>query len=158
RGVIPLLFVWRIRAHLPPLGKPHVLLAIIAGLFSAALWVAGQHWFDSLSIPPHLPGYPGSAKLSEDANAFNLGHASIAWATIVTRIATAVITVPIIEELLWRAFLLRAFIHWHDFDRVPLGKFTLFSFLATSLLSTLQHPDNWLVSIFCWFVFNGLMY
>src|SRR5262245_52818623 len=72
RGVIPLLFVWRIRAHLPPLGKPHVLLAIIAGLFSAALWVAGQHWFDSLGIPPHLPGYPGSAKLSEDANPFNL--------------------------------------------------------------------------------------
>ena len=60
--------------------------------------------------------------------------------------------------MFWRAFLLRALIDWDHFERVPLGKFTWISFLGTSLLSTLQHPDNWAVSIFCWFFYNGLMY
>ena len=56
------------------------------------------------------------------------------------------------------AFLLRWLIDRDNFERVPLGKFTWFSFLATSLLSTIQHPDNWAVSIFCWMLFNALFY
>jgi len=49
-------------------------------------------------------------------------------------------------------------INWQEFDKVPLGAFTWWSFLGTAALSALQHPDNWLVSIFCWFAFNGLFY
>lgn len=159
RGVVPLWLVWRIRRHLPPLGKPYVSLAIVAGAFSAALWVVGQHFFDSLGLPRHLPGFPGSARTAEEANPFAaLGDGWIVWATISTRIAVATTTVAVVEELFWRAFLLRAMIDWADFERVPLGTFTWFSFLGTSLLSMVQHPDNWAVSVLCWFVFNGLMY
>jgi hypothetical protein len=66
--------------------------------------------------------------------------------------------VPVVEEVFWRGFLLRALIYWDRFEKVPLGTFTWVSFLGTSLLSTLEHPDNWGVSILCWFLYNGLMY
>ena len=66
--------------------------------------------------------------------------------------------VPIVEELFWRAFLLRALISWSDFERVPLGTFTWLSFLGTSFLSVLQHPGNWAVSILCWMVYNIVFY
>ncbi len=64
----------------------------------------------------------------------------------------------LLEEYFWRAFLLRAFIDWQNFERIPLGTFTWLSFLGTSAVSTLQHPDNWGVSILCWLVFNGVFY
>lgn len=161
RGGVTLGFVWMIRRHFPPWGRAHVSLALLAGVACAALWVGGQHLFDSLGVPRRLPLplFPGEPDSPEKINPFNtLGSGWVAWTTIITRIATACTAVPIVEELFWRSFLLRALIDWNSFEKVPLGKFTWLSFLGTSLISTIQHPDNWLVSVFCWFAFNGLMY
>jgi uncharacterized protein len=83
-----------------------------------------------------------------------LGADRLFWATWSLRLTVACTAVPVVEELFWRAFLLRALIHWHSFDRIPLGRFTWMSFFGTSLISTLQHPDNWAVSILCWMAFN----
>jgi uncharacterized protein len=74
------------------------------------------------------------------------------------RMTVACTAVPIVEELFWRAFLLRALIDWQNFERIPLGAFTWFSFLGTAAISTLQHPDNWGVSVLCWMAFNGVFY
>jgi uncharacterized protein len=63
-----------------------------------------------------------------------------------------------VEELLWRGFLLRAFTVWNHYDQVPWGRFSWRAFIGTALLSTVQHPDNWLVSIGCWLLFNALFY
>jgi CAAX prenyl protease-like protein len=87
-----------------------------------------------------------------------LGEGVLFWANSLTRIAVAITAVPVVEEIFWRAFLLRALIDWNNFEKLPLGAFTWMSFLGTALLSTVQHPDTWVVSIFCWFAFNGLMY
>ena len=158
RGVGGLLAVWVVRRHLPPWGAPHWRIAIPAGILVAIGWVVGQHFFNSLGVPVRLPlplfGEAGPPVDPRDV----LGSEKLYWWSVVTRIAVAVITVPIVEEIFWRAFLLRALVSWADFERVPLGRFTWFSFLGTSLLSTVQHPDNWLVSIFCWMAFNALFY
>jgi CAAX prenyl protease-like protein len=76
----------------------------------------------------------------------------------VTRILVASTTVAVVEEVFWRGFLLRALIDWSNFEKIPLGTFAWRSFLLTALLSTLEHPDNWAISIPCWFAFNALMY
>ena len=39
---------------------------------------------------------------------------------------------------------------------MSLGSFTWIPFLGTALLSTLEHPDNWGVSIACWLLYNEL--
>jgi CAAX prenyl protease-like protein len=158
RGVGGLAAVWLVRKHLPPWGRFFPIIALVAGALVAAGWVAGQHWFDGLGVPHNLPLPMFSGPVQVEDPRTVLGTGVLFWATVITRIAVACITVPLVEEIFWRGFLLRALINWEHFDRIPLGAFTWVSFLGTALLSTLEHPGNWLVSIFCWFAYNGLMY
>lgn len=156
RGVLSLAVVWVFRRHLPPWGKPHWGIAIVGGAIVAWGWIAGQILSDDLGLPGRLPLYPGEKAVVDPRQA--LGAAGLFWSTWWARMLVAVIAVPVVEELFWRAFLLRLLIDWHNFERVPLGAFTWFSFLGTSLLSTLQHPDNWGVSVLCWMAFNAVFY
>ncbi|MBN2448189.1 MAG: CAAX prenyl protease-related protein [Phycisphaerae bacterium] len=158
RGVGALAVVWLVRRHLPPWGKPHWLLAIPAGVLAAAGWVSGQHFFDHLGLPHTLPLplFGGETEIVDPRD--QLGTGALFWTTVVARVTVATTTVAIVEELFWRAFMLRALINWSEFEKVPLGKFTWFSFIGTSLISTLEHPSNWIVSIFCWMAFNALFY
>ncbi len=157
RGAGAIAVVWIFRKHLPPWGKPHWAIAIIAGLLVAWGWIAGQYLCNSIGLPIRLPIYPGSVDPTYDPRdtfgATNLFHTW--W---VLRLTVATTAVPIVEELFWRAFLLRALIDWHQFERVQLGTFTWVSFLGTSALSMFQHPDNWVVSVLCWMAFNAIFY
>lgn len=156
RGIICLYVAWLFRRHLPQLGAPHFMLAIGVAAFVAWGWVAGQYVADHVGLGGRLPGFPGT-KEYVDPRA-TLGTKGLLWSWWGTRLAVASIAVPVIEEVFWRGFLLRVFINYAQFERVPLGQFTWTSFLVTSLLSAGQHPDNWAVSIPCWFAFNGLFY
>jgi membrane protease YdiL (CAAX protease family) len=156
RGVASLGLVWGFRRHLPAWGRPHWWIAIAGGALLAWGWVVGQHAFDYLGLGGRLPLMPGE-KVAVDPR-LELGASKLFWTTWCSRLVVAVVAVPVVEELFWRGFLLRALIDWQNFERVPLGKFTWFSFLGTSLLSTLQHPDNWGVSILCWMAFNAVFY
>jgi len=154
RGVGALWICWVLRRYFPAWGNPYWVIAVPAGVLAAGLWYGGQYLFDGLGLGGRLPLYPGTNVVEDPRDM--LGAGNLFWTTVVLRISVAVTAVPIVEELFWRAFLLRAFINWQDFEHVPLGKFTWSSFLGTALLSTLQHPDNWAVSILCWLLFNGL--
>lgn len=158
RGAGGLAVVWLLRRHMPPWGRSHWRLALPLGVLIAAGWYYGQYGFDWLGLPHRipLPLFSGDFELIDPRE--KLGSGGLFWITVVTRIAVASTTVAVVEEIFWRAFLLRALIDWSRFERVPLGTFTWRSFLLTSLLSTLEHPDNWVVSIPCWFAFNALMY
>lgn len=57
---------------------------------------------------------------------------------IATRVAGAVLVVPLMEELFWRSFLLRYLID-ADFKSVAIGRFTWGSFMATTVLFGLEH-------------------
>jgi hypothetical protein len=141
---------------------------MIVGLFAAWLWVAGQHLLDGVGIRGHNLGETLSvglgppfvtlvpAEVADPGQVFGSGR--LFWAWVALKIGRAVIIVPIVEELFWRGFMLRALVSWDRYDRVPWGKFTWVAFLGTSLLSVLQHPGNWGVSIACWMLYNALFY
>lgn len=57
---------------------------------------------------------------------------------IAIRLTGASIVVPVMEELFWRSFLPR-YIMDRDFTSVPIGLFTLPSFLITAVLFGLEH-------------------
>lgn len=158
RGLGTLVVILAVRRHLPPWGKPCWLIAVPAGLVVAWGWVYGQHLFNDWGVPHRIPLviFPGQPEIIDPRDQLGVRH--LYWTTIAARIAVATTIVPIVEEFFWRGFLLRAMINWARFEKVPLGTFTWLSFLGTSLLSTLEHPDNWAVSIPCWFAYNGLMY
>ena len=61
---------------------------------------------------------------------------------LIFRVAGAVITVPLAEELAFRGYLLRKMIH-ADFENVALGRWTGLSLLGSSLLFGLLH-SSWL--------------
>jgi hypothetical protein len=155
RGVGALLVLWAVRKHLPAWGTPLWHWAIPAGALAAFGWVVGQHVFDSLGIPQTLPGLGSGAVIDPRTR---LGAAHLFWTIACLRITVAVTVVPLVEELFWRGFMLRALVNWHDFESVPLGQFAWRAFIGTALLSALQHPGNWLVSIFCWLFYNALFY
>jgi hypothetical protein len=150
--------VWLFRHHLPPLGRIDLGPAVAVGLLAAGLWVAGQHLLDGIHVAGRCLGAPlwGTLGPRDPRAEFPTGIAF--WGYVVLKIARAVTIVPIVEEIFWRGFLLRALVSWDHFDQVPWGKFTWIAFLGSSLLSTLQHPANWGVSIFCWMLYNALFY
>ncbi|MFQ5807365.1 MAG: type II CAAX prenyl endopeptidase Rce1 family protein, partial [Phycisphaerae bacterium] len=158
RGAGGLWVVWLLRRHMPPWGRSHWPLALVMGVVLAAGWYYGQYLFNYLGVPQRipLPLFSGDPEPVDPRD--RLGDGGLFWSTVLTRIVVATSTVAVVEELFWRAFLLRALVDWHKFEKVPLGTFTWRSFLITALLSTLEHPDNWAVSIPCWFAFNALMY
>jgi len=156
RGVASVAVVVAFRRHLPPWGRAHWPIAIFGGAFVAWGWVVGQGVFDHFGLGGHLPIMPGE-KLALDPRG-ELGVGDLFRTTWILRFTVAAAVVPVVEEIFWRAFLLRALIDWHNFEKIPLGTFTWMSFLGTSLISTLQHPDNWGVSILCWMAFNCVFY
>lgn len=147
------------RGHYPPTGRWHVPLAVLAGLVAAWGWVAGEHALNGLTLGGfdlggRLPVFPGETEPYNPHDDY--GHGSLFGVYASLKIARACTVVPIVEEIFWRAFVLRLFIDFHRPETVPLGRFTWISMIGSSLLSTLQHPDNWMVSIGCWLFFNAL--
>jgi CAAX prenyl protease-like protein len=127
------------------------LASIAIGLAAFALWIAP----DAL-----IPGYRSGLLFSNSI----IGHLHssmqaaelrsnwvLAWRT-----ARAVIVVPVVEELFWRAWLMRWLINT-DFRRVPLGAFTPFSFWVTAILFSSEHGPYWDVGLLTGIIYNWWM-
>ena len=151
--------------YYPPIGRLHPLKCLVIGLGVAYLWVmvhrlvAGQFVAGQWVRQPldwYVQPFGADASPDEyfDPRAV-YGSGVVYWLYLLVRIGGASVTVPIIEELFWRAFLLRALVSWDDFEHVDLGTFTWRSFLICSLLSALEHPQ-WEVGILCWMIYNAL--
>ena len=111
----------------------HCLLSVGSGVLVFVLWINMDWTLGSQSAPAGFD--PGV--FSDDGTK---------WLMIAVRIFGAVIIVPIMEELFWRSFLLRYLID-SDFTKVAIGRYSLFSFLAVSILFGLEHH----------YVFAGIM-
>ena len=77
--------------------------------------------------------------LSQGLAELTSGSAAV-W--LVFRALGSVITVPLAEELAFRGYLMRKLIA-KDFENVPLGQFSWFSFMLTSVLFGLLH-ERWI--------------
>ncbi|MDO9049396.1 MAG: exosortase E/protease, VPEID-CTERM system [Methylobacter sp.] len=77
--------------------------------------------------------------LSQGLAKLTSGPAAV-W--LVFRVLGSVITVPLAEELAFRGYLIRKLIA-KDFENVPLGQFSWFSFMLTSVLFGLLH-ERWI--------------
>lgn len=78
------------------------------------------------------------------------------WTWIAFRVAAAVVTVPIAEELAFRGYLARRLVD-REFDSVPFSAVTLLSIGLSSVAFGLMHGQHWMVGIVAGLVFAGMM-
>jgi CAAX prenyl protease-like protein len=69
------------------------------------------------------------------------------------RTLRAVVLVPIIEELFWRAWLMRWLIH-RDFRSIPLGAYERSAFWITAILFASEHGSYWDVGLVTGALYN----
>jgi CAAX prenyl protease-like protein len=120
-----------------------LLVSIVVGGVVFLLWIRMDWPFATQGTPQGFnPGLFGSAPVR------------VFMTT--TRLAGAVIVVPVMEELFWRSFLIRYVIE-PDFEKVPIGRFTWPSFLVTTVLFGLEH-DLFLAGMMAGVAYNLLLY
>jgi CAAX prenyl protease-like protein len=122
--------------------------SVLLGIGVFFLWVGPDYLF------PHYRSYwlftnsiTGSAHSSIDPA---LKSNTI---LIVFRVLSSVITVPILEELFWRGWLMRWLVD-KDFLKIPIGKFNAFSFWVVALLFASEHGAYWDVGLATGIIYN----
>lgn len=116
-------------------------VAVLIGVAVFAIWIA-------LEPTPTTPS-PVESGLAELSSA-----AALAWITI--RVLGSVLVVPMVEELLFRGYILRKLIA-REFERVSLQRFTLLSFLISSLMFGVLH-GRWVAGTLAGMGFALAMY
>ena len=78
--------------------------------------------------------------------------------TIVLRFLRLAVVVPFIEEIFWRGFLLRFLIN-ENFERVPVGTFSLVSFIVVTVGFGFSHAsEDWIAALLTGALYNGVAY
>ena len=127
------------RRDYPPARLPTSLaiFGVVVGLVVFAIWVSPQAIFQAAprtggGFDPTLLAVPPGSE----------GGGALYWASVALRFVRLVAVVPVLEEIFWRAFLLRYLVR-EDFLAVPFGTWTPLSFGAVTLGFMLEHslPD-----------------
>jgi len=121
----------------------HTGFCILTGFVVFVLWVNMDCSFATIGIPA---GY----------NPTIFADKTIETCLIISRLAGAVVVVPVMEELFWRSFLIR-YIVQHDFMKVPIGQFSWPSFLITTILFGLEH-NLYLAGMVAGMAYNLILY
>jgi uncharacterized protein len=154
------------------------LLVRVVGMLALLYWVArpvldfrAQRWMASVLIgiavfavwiAPDLlfPGYRHHW-LFENA-ILGKAHASLSseaqrrFGVLALRTLASAAIVPVIEELFWRAWLMRWLIS-PDFQKVPMGAYTRQSFWLVAVLFASEHGSYWDVGLVAGVAFNWWM-
>ena len=136
--------VWEARPLLEELQWKFSWEALVVGVLIFVLWVGLDGHYPRLSDPgagsnPHTQFGP-----------------ALAWFMAIFHLLGSAIVVPPAEELFYRSFLYRYFVKL-DFQKMPFNRFHALSFVVTSVIFGLMHPDRWLAGILCGFAYQGLV-
>jgi CAAX prenyl protease-like protein len=163
-----------------PLGQPWESVARVA-VITAAIWYFSRHivasfrverWIGSLAVgvavyalwvaPDVLvPGWRDHWLFQNSVVGrlqISIPEAELANPLVLLlRVVRAALLVPILEELFWRGWLPR-WLQNNDFERVPLGRYTAFAFVATALLFASEHGSYWEVGLIAGIAYNWWMW
>ena len=120
--------------------------AVVIGVAIFAIWIG-------------LDGYyPRLSKLGEGTNPFKeFGDGSpTAWFYIVVHITGMTLVVPPVEEVFYRSLVYRYLVKV-KFLEMPLGQFHGLSFVVTSVIFGVMHPQWWVAGIICGLAYQWLV-
>ena len=135
--------LWFFRKEYEELRPNFSLLAVVVGLVVIVMWIG---------IDPYYPRF-GHATAFDPTTIASVGQRNV---FIAFRVVGAVIVVPLMEELFWRAFLIRWLVN-ENFKSVAVGTFTWMSFAITVAMFGSVH-NEWLAGLICGALYNWLYY
>ena len=151
RVFVLLAALWFFSRKVIDLRAPHWLGSTALGLTVFAIWIAPDLLF---------PGYRNHWLFQNDflgaAPTPTEGYERLSTIALVFRTIRATAVVPVVEELFWRAWLMRWIIK-PDFQSVPLGSFTATSFWASAALFAAEHGQFWDVGLLAGIAYNWWM-
>jgi exosortase E/protease (VPEID-CTERM system) len=135
--------LWIFRRHYTHLGWSLSWRAVAIGIVTFGIWLVLAP-----DGPPARDGWPAE-----------LQGAPIHWGAVwlFFRVVGYTITVPLVEELAFRAYLTRRLIG-PEVDRLPVGVFTWSSFAISSVLFGLLHGTFWIVGTLAGMAFALALY
>jgi uncharacterized protein len=125
--------------------------SVLIGVFVFVLWIAPdvlipgyRHhwWFENPVMGVAQTTMPAASQTQAPVLLF--------------RSIRAVLIVPIVEELFWRAWLMRWIIA-PDFEKIPLGTYAPAAFWLTALLFACEHGSYWDVGLVTGVIYNWWM-
>jgi CAAX prenyl protease-like protein len=138
--------IWEMRPFVREMRWKMSWEAVVAGIGVFGLWVGLDGLYPRLSNPGD--GWNPIQQYGEGS--------ALGWFYIVARIAGSSLVVPPIEEVIYRSYLYRYFVKV-KFETMPLGQFHALSFVVTSVIFGLMHPDRWLAGILCGLAYQWLV-
>jgi CAAX protease family protein len=120
------------------------MLAVLVGLVAIVIWIGIDSFYPKMGKAV-APFDPMTIQSVAQRNVF-----------LAFRVFGAVIVVPLMEELFWRAFLIRWLVN-ENFKSVAVGTFTWTSFAVTVALFGAEHYQ-WLAGLICGALYNWLYY
>ncbi len=139
--LVLLFFFWpRIKKEIRPFWDMN---AVMAGIAVFILWIGLEGRYPQIGSPAGF-------------NPYESGQDLYVVASMGFRLFGAALVVPVVEELFWRSFALR-FLMDNNIMRIPLGSFSLFSFIFVSIACGLEH-HRWLPGIFAGMLYALLLY
>ncbi|HXK02650.1 MAG TPA: exosortase E/protease, VPEID-CTERM system [Verrucomicrobiae bacterium] len=115
-------------------------MAPLAGVAVFILWIALDRSGSAAPIPADLAG----------------ASAALRYGWIVLRVLSAAVTVPIVEELAFRGYLMRRLV-LADFAAVSFRTLTWFSLIGSSVLFGLMHGNRWFAGTLAGIVYGLVM-
>jgi uncharacterized protein len=151
RVVVMAAVIWIFSRHVIDFQVSQPFASIGIGVVVFLLWIAP----DAL-----IPGYRSHWLFQNRLNGSTHGTISAAgqndlW-LLIFRSVRAVAIVPILEELFWRAWLMRWLIN-QEFWKVPLGTYAAQAFWITAALFASEHGPYWDVGLMAGIAYNWWM-
>lgn len=155
KGVLAAVALWTFRRRYPDISTRGLRLAVIAGILGCVAWVALERLQAAVPVIEQWMSILVGGKRNGFDPFSDGGPSPRQLAFVIVRLSELVIVVPFAEELFWRGFLARYLIA-EDFEKVPFGTFTRFSFTVVTLAFASAHPE--LLAAVVWGTFINLLY
>ncbi len=140
RGVVVAILLFIFWKYYTKVRWNHWVLGIAIGVVGIVQWVGMQALLER-----YFEWFKPDPEAFNPFKAFHSGAA--AWTFIIFRAATAVLVVPVMEELFWRDYLWRQIISPNDFRLPEVGEFEWPAFVAVPIVFATVHGAWWPTAI-----------
>ncbi len=134
------IFFWK---HYEIKWDKRIIFGAIMGVIGIAFWILPTHLYTALGYTEDTVGWLKHIGFEERTKGFNpadMGNSTGYWFSIIFRFLRAVVVVSLVEEILWRGFLMRFLLNRDgDYWKVPFGKFSWLTFFVVTGAFVLIH-------------------